>query len=152
MLLQLLLFLHVMGTVIWVGGFAMHLSLMRLLRKEGPPEQRVKLMRYDDQLSTTVHIPAGLTVLATGIVMVLKGGISWLEPWIIVGLVGWLIASLVGALFYVPNGKKLEEAIKAEGAGSAAARRYVERAVLVTRLDFYLLVFVIFSMVTRLNF
>ena len=152
MLFQILLFIHVVAVVAWVGGAIMHLALMGLARRDDDPGQQVKLIQLDGRLAPVLYIPGSLTVLITGVAMILTSGISWGEPWISIGLVVWVAAFLLGILFYVPQGRSSRRPSKpatpARQRSSSAWR--LSSAVPWAEIPVFL--FVIFAMTTKFAF
>lgn len=152
MLFQILLFIHVVAVIAWIGGALMHLALMGLARRDDDPGQQVKLIQLDGRLAPIVYIPGSLTVLITGVAMILTGGISWGEPWISVGLVVWVAAFLLGILFYVPQAKRLEEALEAGNPGTPEVERRIATLERVSWAEIPVLLFVVFAMTTKFAF
>jgi uncharacterized membrane protein len=150
--IQLLLFLHVLAAMVWIGSFAAHMQLMAKARRDGAAAERARLHQWDDRLATTLYIPASLTVLVAGVLLVILEGVSFGEPWISFGLAVWIFAFLLGILYYVPRGKKISEAIERHGEDSPEVQAMIDGTINVQRLDIGLLVLVVFAMTTKLTF
>jgi uncharacterized membrane protein len=148
-LYEALLFLHVTGAIVWIGGGAMHLALMGLAYRSGTPEDRVRLLDYDDRLGLPLYIPALLVVLGAGIGLVLDGPWSWSDGWIIAGLVIFGLAVALGVAFFLPQGAKLKGVVKDRGAASDEAQALVRRIELVALADLALVLAAVFVMTTK---
>ncbi len=70
---ELYLFLHVVGAIVWLGA-GLTLSVLAYRATRARDNQSLqKLAAESTALSTTVFMPAALTVLAMGILMVVDG-------------------------------------------------------------------------------
>ena len=148
-LYEFLLFLHVTAAVVWVGGATMHLALILLARRIGSDEDRVKVVDWDERLGVVLYLPSSLVVLGAGIWLVLEGNWDWDQTWIVLGLVIFALTFVIGVLFYIPQGKKLEAAIKAGGHGSAEAVARAGTIASMIWFDLALLLAAIFVMTTK---
>jgi Predicted integral membrane protein (DUF2269) len=106
-------------------------------------------VRYDDKLSSTIYVPASLLVLGAGIGLVLEGGWSWDDAWIIGGLAIFATAFLLGFLFYLPLGRRLEAAVETHGLGSREAQAVARTITAGSRVDLLLLFGAVFLMTTK---
>ena len=149
-LYELLLFVHVLAAIAWIGGALYVLLVTELALRARDQEHVVRLLHYDDRLAPLLYIPAGLLVLGAGIGLVLDGPWSMTrDGWILAGLIALVLAFAVGFAFFLPAGKRLNEAVAQFGAGSTEARSRLDRIRLVAWLDLALLVFAVFVMTTK---
>ena len=148
-LYEALLFLHVTGAIVWIGGAAMHLALMGLAYRSGTPEDRVRLLDYDDRLGLPLYIPSALVVLAAGIGLVIDGPWSWSDDWVVAGLVIFGAALALGIAFFLPQGAKLKGVVEERGAASAEAQALARRIELVALADIVLLLAAVYVMTTK---
>ena len=151
-IIQILIFIHVVAVIAWIGGALMHLALMGLAKRDNDPGQQVKLVIMDGRLAHRVYIPGSMTVLITGIVMVLVGGYSWGAPWISAGLLIWVAAFLLGILFYMPQAKKLDEALVNGNPGTPEVERVIDRLERVSWFEMPILLLAVFAMTTKFAF
>ncbi len=122
-----LLFLHVTGAVLWVGGAAMHVALAALSRRTGSPDERVRLLELGDRLGPLLYIPSALVVLGAGIGLVLDGPWSFGDGWVVAGLGIYAAALALGFAFFLPQGAKLKAAVERHGRASAEVQEVVSR-------------------------
>lgn len=151
-LTQILIFIHVLAAIMWIGGVIMHLALMGLATRDGDPDMQLKLLSLDGRLAPIIYIPGSMLLIITGVVMVLNFGASFGEPWISVGIAVWLISFVIGVSFYAPQGKKLGAAVEAGGPGSPAAQAIIKRMETVTWWTLPLLLLALFAMTTKFQF
>jgi uncharacterized membrane protein len=149
-LYELLLFVHVLAVIAWVGGALYVLLVTEVALRARDQEHVVRLLHYDDKLAPLLYIPAGLIVLGGGIGLVLEGNWHMIDDrWILAGLIALVLAFAVGFAFFLPAGKRLNEAVSQFGAGSPEARRPLDRIRLVAWADLVLLLFAVFVMTTK---
>ena len=148
-LYELLLFVHVLAAIAWVGGVLVVLVTLEVARRSGDRAHVVKALHYDDRLGLIFYVPAALLVLAAGAGLVLEGPWSFGDGWVLAGL-GLLVASFaVGFAFFLPFGKRLAAAVEAHGAESDTVAAEVDRIRLVTWVDIALLAAAVFVMTTK---
>jgi uncharacterized membrane protein len=148
-LYEALLFAHVVGAIVWIGGAAMHLALMQLAKRSGSRADMLKLLGYDDRLGPVLYIPAGLLVLLAGIGLVLEGGWEWDQGWIIAGLVLLGVAFVGGAAYFLPAGKRLQRALASHGEESEAVGRIIVEIERVALIDLVLLLAAVYVMTAK---
>lgn len=148
-LYEALLFAHILGAVVWIGGATMHVALVTLAKRSGNREDIVKLVGWDDRLGLPLYVPAALVVLLAGIGLVEEGGWGWDQPWVIAGLVLLGVAVIGGAAFYLPTGKRIREAVAEEGPESLRAARLIDNLERVARLELLLFLAAIYVMTTK---
>ena len=84
---NVLLFLHIAGAVVWVGGGAALTILgTRFATVDTPGLEG--LFRQSAWLSSRVFTPASLVVLVAGILLVIEGPWSFSHLWVELGLLG----------------------------------------------------------------
>ena len=148
-LYDLLLFVHVSAAIVWIGGAAMHVALVMLARGAGERGHQLALLRYDDLLGVRLYVPAALAVLAAGIGLVLEGGWDWGQTWIVLGLVIFALAFLFGLVFFLPQGKKLHQAIAAHGPDATEVSAVMQRIFAGAWIDLALLFAAVFVMTVK---
>ena len=105
---SVIVFLHVISAVIWVGGmiairFAVHYSMQNI---ENP---RIKLERTLENLKRffSLVIPAILTLLITAIIMIIGSGFkeSTLYSLVIVKELIWSLMTIIFIIIYIKRNK-----------------------------------------------
>jgi uncharacterized membrane protein len=131
---QVLLYIHIICAVIWVGGaFFSQLLALRVERSTDPADLP-KLGRNLEFLGMRVFLPASILLVLAGAAMVAQ---SWGfgQTWVAVSMGLWLLSVIAGALYIGPRTKKVAELFEAEGPASTAARALLGRIFLVSRLE-----------------
>lgn len=148
-LYEALLFLHVIGAIVWIGGAVMHVALMQLAERSGNRAEMLRLLGYDDRLGPLLYVPAGLIVLLAGIGLVLEGGWEWGQGWIIAGLVLFGVALVGGAAYFIPAGKRLRRTVASDGEESEAVGRLIVEIERVALLDLVVLLAAVYVMTAK---
>jgi uncharacterized membrane protein len=131
---QLLLFIHVICAVIWVGGaFYAQLLAFRVTRSPDPAELP-RLARHIEYIGTRVFLPAAVLLFVAGTAMTLQAW-SFGQTWIAVSVALWVLSAVVGAVYLGPRVKRAAELFEAEGPTSQAGRGLLDRLFLVSRLE-----------------
>lgn len=106
--LSIIVFLHVISAVIWVGGmiairFAVHYSMQNI------EEPKIKLARTLENLKRffSMVIPAILTLLITAIIMIITLGFKETELYsvVITKEIIWFIMTFIFLIVYVKRNK-----------------------------------------------
>lgn len=123
-----LLFLHVTGAMVWLGGGAtIALLALREQRRpylEGVPEF-ASVLSY---LGLRLFTPAVVIVLATGLTMVFDGsGWRLSQAWILIGLALFVLAFLIGAVYLSRVAIALQRAASEPGAAPGRAATLIRR-------------------------
>lgn len=105
---SIIIFLHVISTVIWVGGmiairFAVHYSMQNI------EEPKIKLARTLEFLKRffSMVIPAILTLLITAVIMIIALGFKGTELYsvVIIKEIIWSIMTLIFITIYIKRNK-----------------------------------------------
>jgi uncharacterized membrane protein len=147
--LWLLLF-HILASIAWVGGGITITVLSTRIMRMGDAGQMGAFIRNLDWMGNRVYLPSSLAVLGLGIWMVAESD-AWTvgQLWIILALVGIGITTLTGALYFGPEGKRIRQAIDAQGPESPEAQARIRRVFLVGRFDLFVLLLVVVDMVLK---
>jgi uncharacterized membrane protein len=141
--------LHVIAAIIWLGaGFTVFLLSQRAQRSPDPAEGG-RLAAISDWLAPRLFIPASLSVLVLGLLMVVDGPWSFDTLWIVLGLVGYAASFLTGILFLKPESERISAAVAEHGPTSPQARRHMRRIEIVGRIELAILFAVVVDMVAK---
>lgn len=148
-LYEILLFVHILAVVVWVGGtITFHVIAQRALGSGDAA--RIGTVAGDiDWVGLRVYTPAAVIALASGVWMVLEGDIGFGRGWVVAGLAGFTFSFLVGSLYNGPRSRKLHELIAAHGGGAPEVRRLIGTLLLAGRIELAVLLFVIFNMAAK---
>ena len=111
-----LLFLHILGAGVWVGGEAMMFGLRALALRSRDRSRAVALVRDMDRLNVLLILPASAVLLGAGFWLVLEGHWGFDRFFIIFGLAGFAASSIVGGVVTTPSGKTLQKTLELRGA------------------------------------
>src|SRR5687768_5303359 len=114
---DLLLTIHVLAAVIWVGGSVLLLLLGYYLRGRDV-ETRVEYTRWTEWLGPRVFAPMSIAVIVAGPLLADDLGYDLDETWLTLGFIGWFISFVIGVGFYPREGAKREKLIEQSGIGS----------------------------------
>lgn len=131
---QVLVFIHIVAGVIWVGGaFFAQLLAIRTMRSEDPNDM-VKIGKTIDYLGQRVFLPASIVLFIAGAIMVAQQ-YSFGQLWVSAAMGLWIVSALSGSLYLGPRTKKAAQLFESEGPTSAGARTLMDRVFLVSRLE-----------------
>jgi uncharacterized membrane protein len=145
---QVLLYVHIVCAVIWVGGaFYAQLLAIRVMQSDDPADLP-KLGRNFEFLGTRVFLPASILLFIAGAAMVVNKW-SFGQTWVAVAVALWILSAVSGAAYLGPRSKKVSELFETEGPTSAAARALLNRLFLVSRLELLSFAIIIAMMVFK---
>lgn len=146
---EILLFLHILATIVWIGaGVSLQFLTFRGRQThDGQFLQSVGAM--SDWLAQRLFIPSSLTVLIIGVLLTIEGPWSFDTLWIDIGLAGFALSFLTGLLFLNPEGDRVGKAIAAHGPTSAEANLHIGRIDAVQRLELVILILVVAAMTIK---
>jgi uncharacterized membrane protein len=145
---QLLLYVHIVSAVIWVGG-AVYAQLLAIrVSRSNDPTELPRLGRHFEWIGTRVFVPAGIVVFLAGAAMTVQRW-SFSQGWIAAAVGLWLLSALGGAVYLGPRAKRAAELFDVEGPASVAGRRLTERLFIVSRLELLSFAIVIALMVFK---
>ena len=110
---DIIVFLHVLAVIIWVGGGFMFQVLLWRASRIGP-ESVASFNQAAEWTSQRIFMPASFATLGLGIWAVLAGPWTFGESWIIAGLVGFAISAVNGSAV-LGRVKKLKATIEERG-------------------------------------
>jgi uncharacterized membrane protein len=145
---QLLLYVHVVCAVIWVGGaFYAQILAVRVSRSADPAELP-RLARHIEFIGSRIFVPAALLLFVAGVAMTLQAW-SFGRTWIALAVVLWILSALAGAVYLGPRAKRVAALFDAEGPASSAGRDLLDRMFLVSRLELLSFAVIIALMVVK---
>ncbi|MGH2759072.1 MAG: DUF2269 family protein [Actinomycetota bacterium] len=145
---EILVFLHVLAVIVWVGGGVMLQILLGRARKAGPDD----LASFTDAAEWTsqrVFMPTSFAVLGLGIWLVVDSPWNFSDPWIGIGIVGYALSALNGMINLGPTSRKMKELIAERGPADPGVQTLARRIGIAGRLDLLVLVAVVFDMVVK---
>jgi len=133
-LYQVLLYVHIVCAVIWVGG-AFYIQILAIIaNRSTDPSDLPRVGRWAEFVGTRVFVPASILLFLAGVAMVLQAW-NFGQLWVAVAVALWIVSALSGALYLGPRAQRVSKLFEAEGPSSVAARTLMGRVFLVSRLE-----------------
>ena len=145
---EVLLTVHVLAAVIWVGGSVTMLAFGLYLRRRDA-DTRVEYTRWTEWLAPRLFAPMSIAVIIAGPLLVDETGYEFNEPWLHVGFFGWFVSFVIGVMFYPREGRKRERLIKQHGVGHESVAASVNRVLTVATVDTLVIALVVIDMTTK---
>jgi uncharacterized membrane protein len=145
-LYELLLFGHILGVAVWVGGSIMLGFISSKIERSGDAEFRAKFAKSAGVVGPVIGVSA-LLVVGTGIGMVLESPIELSETWVWLGLALFGLSAVVGGVYFGPASNKIVAAL--ESGQVEEADRRAKTFNMVSRLDTLLLIVIAALMVFK---
>lgn len=147
---QFLLFVHIAGATVWLGGAAMiQFFALRALRA-GDAARTAAFARDVEWIGFRVFTPASALVLLAGILMVLDSDFyGFGDDWVLIALVLFVVTFATGFFFFGPESGRIGKLIEAEGPESAQVQSRIRRILALSRADLVLLYLIAYDMVVK---
>jgi uncharacterized membrane protein len=146
---DLLKYLHVVASVIWVGaGFFVQYYAFRLERAD--PSRVGAFLKDIEKAGPHLFLPASFVVLLTGLALVFYAPfLGFGDTWILLGIVGYAATAITGTFFLGPTSGKLGVAVEEQGPDSPEVKALAARIWTISRIDLVVLLLVIADMVFK---
>jgi uncharacterized membrane protein len=144
-----LLFLHVLGAVVWVGGGIVLQALGFRLASTDDAQAALRFAKDGEWLGTRLFMPASILVLFGGIALTLEGDWGFDQVFVLAGLVGVASSIVIGAALLGPAQKRLLSIIEARGMNDPEARGLQKKIATLSMVDVTVLVVVVFFMTVK---
>lgn len=147
---EVYLFLHVAAAIMWIGvGMAVAI-FTSLAHRAKDDVAFARLVAIVSMLGQRLFIPASLSVLIFGILMVADGPWEFDQLWIVIGLVGYAATFLTGILVLEPRAKKIAALTEANGGVmSPGAILEARKLLMLMRIDYTVLWVVVADMTLK---
>ena len=147
-LYELLLTIHILAAIVWLGG-AWMLLMLGLSLRGADVQRRIDFTRMTEKIPSIVFAVASIVVIVAGSLLVNEAGYEFSDTWVTLGYVGWFVSFLFGVGFYGQEGKRRERAIEAEGTQSPAVTKSLNRVLTVAAVDSVIITLVVIDMTTK---
>jgi uncharacterized membrane protein len=145
-LYEALLFVHILGAMVWVGGSIMLSFISARVERSGDTGFRARFATAAGVVGPVIGASSGL-VLAAGIGMVLESdAVRLSQPWVWLGVAGFALSGLLGA-YFGPASKRMVAAL--EAGNVAEADRQAKTFNLMSKLSLLLLILIVADMVFK---
>jgi uncharacterized membrane protein len=145
---QVLLYIHIVSAVIWVGGAFAIQAFAILVSRSDDPMELPRLGRNLEIIGSRVFMPAAVVLFLAGVVMTIQNW-SFGNTWIAVSIGLWILSALSGAIYLGPRAKRVAALFETEGPSSVAARELIERLFIVSRVEIVSFAIIIALMVFK---
>ena len=145
---ELILFGHLIAVITWVGGDIM-LQVLGYRANRRSPQAMVDFAADVAWLGTRVLVPASLTVVVFGLLLVDELGYGLGDAWISIALAVFLFSFFLGAGFLGPESGRIAGLAAERGAEDADVQRRIRRVFAFSRVELVLLVLVVLDMVVK---
>lgn len=145
---NLLLVLHIAAAGAWLGANILQAIIPGILGPVSPAA--AKWFRATEKLSRSFYIPVGVTVLVTGILLVLHSTVyGFGSVFVTIGFAAVIIGAVLGSTVFGPKSTEIAEAI--ESGDNERANRVRATTGQFGVLDTLVVLFTIYAMVSKLG-
>jgi len=140
---------HVIASVMWVGGAVMLTLLGLLTLAERDPVRLAQFSRQVAFLGARYFPPLSLMVVGFGFWMIERADLGYDATWIQIGIAGWIATFAIGAGYIGPHASKLARLLEDRPPEDLETQELIRRILLVARIDALLLLFLVFDMTAK---
>ena len=148
-LYELLLAIHILAVVVWVGGATSIQVLAIRATGSGDPVRMATFAGEAEWVGMRIFMPSSIVVLLAGIALVLEGSWGFDQLWILIGLAGIAFSIVVGAAFLGPESGRLKALMEARGAEDTEVKQRLERIFMISRIELVVLLLIVLDMVIK---
>jgi len=142
---EFLLFVHVAGTIVWLGGaFVVQVYGMIELRT-GDAAAIARFARTAGRIGQRLFTPTSFVVVLAGIGLMIEGNWPWGRLWIDFALLAFAGSFLLGAGYLGPTAKR----IGAVGPFTDEGQLLIRRILGLRRIDLMFMFAIVFAMVVQ---
>ncbi len=145
---QLLLYVHIVCAVTWVGGALYAQILAVRVGRSDDLAELPRLARHMEFIGSRVFMPAATLLFVAGAAMTIQAW-SFGQAWIAISVALWVLSAVAGAVYLGPRAKRVAALFDEEGAASSAGRVLLDRMFLVSRLELASFAIIIGLMVVK---
>jgi uncharacterized membrane protein len=149
---QVLLALHVLAIVIWVGGDVTLTTLGVVFERKGDGDALAALGKLGGWIGPRLYTPVLFATFGLGVALVEKGGWGWNHFWIDFALAGWAATASVGISFIGPELGRIGALAARVGPDSPEVGRRVNRLFMIFRGQTVLLMLIVIDMTAKPSF
>ena len=146
---ELILLLHVVAVIIWLGAGFLLAVLVFGAERSGDRLKEAGYHRDVGWLAPRLFIPASVSALVLGILLVIDGPWSFGDVWIVIGLAGWAVSFGLGFFYFKPEGERIGALVEQHGATHPDVEGRIRQLNVVDRLQVLILFLVVATMVLK---
>ena len=146
---ELLLLGHLLAAMAWVGGDLM-IQMFYLRARHAGPEAVARFARDVEWIGLRLLNPASFLVVVFGVLMVIDADFyDFSQFWIYAALAMFGVSFITGAGFLGPESGRIGKLADERGPADPEVQRRIARILLVSRIEFVLLVLIVVDMVLK---
>jgi uncharacterized membrane protein len=149
---QILLALHVLSVVIWVGGDVTLTTLGIVFERKRDGEALAQLGKLGGWIGPRLYTPVLFATFGLGVALVEKGHWGWNHFWIDFAIAGWGLTAFLGIGFIGPELGRIGAFAAKLGPDSPEVGRRVNRLFMIFRGQTVTLMLIVIDMVAKPNF
>ena len=142
---EFLLFIHVTGSVIWLGGAFTFQMYGAVVRRGGDLEEMARFAGRAGSLAERMFVPASLVVVLAGVGLMLEGDWDWGRLWVVFALVTFAASFVTGLFVLGPIAKR----IPVVGPATPAGQELIRRLFTILRIDLAYMYAIVFAMTVK---
>jgi len=146
---KLLLAVHILAAVLWVGGGATLHVMGRIAQKSGDRERMNQFSIDAAYIGPRLYAPLSIILLLVGFPLVNKAGYDMSDAFIGIAFAGWIASFLIGILYYSRADKKRAAIVASEGVESDAFLASYQQVAMVNSIELLILVLVVLDMAIK---
>jgi hypothetical protein len=149
-LYELLLFVHITATVVWVGAGFLSLVLAISYDRDSDESAFQRFLTDQEWLALRLFVPSSLVVVLMGIALVIESDAWGFDQlWIVIGLLGYAATFATGLFLIKPESERIGAEMAREGRLTPRLRLDIRKLMVKARVDQVVLMLVIFDMVVK---
>jgi uncharacterized membrane protein len=146
---ELVLYLHIASAIIWLGAGFLTIVAQERAYRSGDTAQILRSFHDESWLAPRLFIPAALSTLVLGTLLVILGDWGFTTGWILVGLGGFATTFVTGIAFLKPVGERIADALGQDATMDSGVTSRLKKRLLVGRMDMAVLFTVVFDMAVK---
>ena len=148
---ELLLYGHIVGAILWIGGGVMFNVLSGRMRKAGNVEQITGIVEDSVWLGKAYYTPIAIWVLVSGITLVLtsSGAYDFKDIFVVVGIAVVIGSGILGGTYYSKEAEAIAEGARSRGIEDPVVKSKLDRMRVISWLELAALLLVELLMVLR---
>ena len=140
---------HVLATVMWVGGAVMLTLLGVMTIGLRDPVRLTQFAKQAAFLGGRYFPPLSIMVVGFGFWMVQNRDLGYDATWLQIGIAGWVASFAIGAGYLGPHAGKLARLLDQRPPENDEVQDLIKRILLVARIDAVILLVIVFDMTAK---
>lgn len=147
---NLILLVHVVAAIVWVGGGVFVQIYATRLDRGGETQRLMAFAKDLERFGQTVFLPSAILVLLAGVAMVIYAPfVAMTDLWILIGLAGIVSTIVIGAAFLGPEAGRIARVAGERGADDPEVLARTRRIFAISRIDLAVILLVVADMVLK---